>query len=128
MRLLLDNHAFIWWDDDHSRLSVKALEACQDRNNTLLLSIASIWEMQIKIQLGKLKFSVSLEQKIQQQQSTNGLEILPVTMQHVLSLDKLPDHHRDPFDRLLIAQCTYESVPMVCHDPQIAVYDVTLLW
>jgi PIN domain nuclease of toxin-antitoxin system len=64
VKILLDTHAFIWWDDEHTRLSPTALAACKDKNNTLLLSIASIWEMQIKIQLGKLKFSVPLSEKI----------------------------------------------------------------
>ncbi len=80
MKLLLDTHAFIWWDDEHPRLSAAALAACKDINNTLLLSVISVWEMQIKAQLGKLNFSVTLEEKIQAQQEKNGLEIFPLSL------------------------------------------------
>jgi PIN domain nuclease of toxin-antitoxin system len=128
MRLLLDTHAFIWWDDDPSRLSETALAACEDANNILLLSIASVWEMQIKIQLQKLSFTLPLVEKIRQQQETNGLEILSISMNHVFALDNLPDHHRDPFDRLLVAQSLYENIPLISHDSQIAKYDINLVW
>lgn len=128
MKLLLDTHAFIWWDDDKSRLSQRALAACLDQNNTLLLSIASIWEMQIKIQLGKLNFTVPLEQKLKEQAETNGLKILPIKQKHIFALARLPDYHRDPFDRLLIAQARYEKLPLVTHDAQIKQYDLQSLW
>jgi PIN domain nuclease of toxin-antitoxin system len=128
VRILFDTHTFIWWDDEHTQLSPTALAMCKDRDNTLLLSIVSIWEMQIKIQLGKLKFSVPLPEKIQHQQAANGLEILPITMQHVFSLDQLPDHHRDPFDRLLIAQSVHENIFLMSSDPLVAKYPVQIIW
>lgn len=128
MRLLLDTNAFIWRDDEHARISPRALVACQDEANTLLLSLVSIWEMQIKIQLGKLKFTVPLEEKIRNQQESNGLEILAITIRHIFTLDRLPDHHRDPFDRLLIAQSIHENVPIISHDPHVAKYPVQILW
>ena len=102
MRLPLDTHVFIWWADDPERLSPAALAALEDEANELLLSVASVWEMQIKIQLGKLKLSVPLKELIKNQQETNNLTVSPVALPHVLALDALPFHHKDPFDRLLI--------------------------
>jgi len=104
MKLLLDTHIFIWWADQPETLSPDALSALEDEANELLLSVASVWEMQIKIQLGKLKLSLPLKDLLKNQQETNDLTVLPVTLTHVLALDALPFHHKDPFDRLLIAQ------------------------
>ena len=104
MKLLLDTHIFIWWADQPEKLSQVALSALEDEANELLLSVASVWEMQIKIQLGKLKISLPLSELIKNQQESNGLTVLPVALPHVLALNTLPFHHKDPFDRLLIAQ------------------------
>jgi PIN domain nuclease of toxin-antitoxin system len=128
MRVLLDTHTFIWWDEDHTQLSTKALAVCQDEGNTLLLSLVSVWEMQIKIQLGKLETTLSLEEKIKHQHETNDLEILPITLRHIFTLDKLPEHHRDPFDRLLIAQAIHENIPIISYDSQFAKYPIQLIW
>ncbi len=80
MKLLLDTHAFMWWDSDPTRLSPHALILCQDRQNVLLLSVVSLWEMQIKRQLGKLRLTLPLKEIVESQRQTNGLEILPVTL------------------------------------------------
>ncbi|MBK9600358.1 MAG: type II toxin-antitoxin system VapC family toxin [Anaerolineales bacterium] len=85
MKLLLDTHTFLWWDSEPEKLSRRALELCQNPENTLVLSVASIWEMQIKIQLGKLQIKIPLEEMISQQQK-NGIEILPVEASHIFSL------------------------------------------
>lgn len=98
MKLLLDTHAFIWWDSEPEKLSARSLAACQDTTNEILLSVASVWEMQIKQQLGKLKLNSPLAEIVANQQKTNGLEILSVSLEHVLALDRLPSHHKDPFD------------------------------
>ena len=102
MKLLFDTHAFIWWYNEPDKLPVKVLTACQDTRNSLFLSVASAWEMQIKNQLGKLRLNKPLNDIIQRQQAQNQLQILPITLSTVLALDNLPLHHRDPFDRLLI--------------------------
>jgi PIN domain nuclease of toxin-antitoxin system len=128
VKLLLDTHAFIWWDNNKSQLSKSALDACLDQNNTLFLSIASIWEMQIKLQTGKLSFTVALEQRIREQSRVNGLKILPIRQKHIYTLAALPDHHRDPFDRLLIAQALYEKIALISHDAQMKQYPLQLLW
>ena len=128
MKLLLDTHAFIWWDSESSKLSPQALTLCQDRVNTVLLSIASIWEMQIKLQLGKLRLNLHLAKVIESQQQTNGIEVLPIILSHVLELDNLPPHHKDPFDRLLIAQARVEDAILISSDPIFTDYSVNLLW
>lgn len=127
MKLLLDTHIFIWWVDEPEKLSAAAISAMEDEANELLLSVASVWEMQIKIQLGKLKLSLPLKELVKNQQDTNDLRVSPVALTHVLTLDLLPFHHKDPFDRLLIAQCIAEGFTMVTADSQFSAYSVKLL-
>ncbi len=124
MKLLFDTHAFIWWDSEPSRLSPRVLAVCRDKANLILLSVASVWEMQIKLQLGKLKLDEPLDQLILRQQEVNGVELLPIALDHVLALHTLPSHHRDPFDRLLVAQANIEKAILVTKDPMIARYPV----
>ena len=128
MKLLLDTHAFIWWDNEPAKLSPRVLALCQDRTNSLLLSVASVWEMQIKLQLGKLKLNLPLVEIIETQQQRNNIEVLPVALAHVLALQDLPPHHKDPFDRLLIAQANVEGATRLCNDPVFAKYGVNALW
>jgi PIN domain nuclease of toxin-antitoxin system len=128
MKLLLDTHAFIWWDSEPARLSPQALALCQDRENALLLSVVSIWEMQIKLQLGKLGLALPLREIVESQCQTNNVEVLPITLAHVLALENLPVHHKDPFDRLLVAQAIVEEVVLVSGDPNIAKYPVQVVW
>jgi len=127
MKLLLDTHVFIWWADHPEELSDAALSALEDEANELLLSVASVWEMQIKIQLGKLKLSLPLKDLIRNQQETNELTVLPVALTHVLALNALPSHHKDPFDRMLIAQSLEENLTLVSADSQFLAYSVKLL-
>jgi PIN domain nuclease of toxin-antitoxin system len=109
MRVLLDTHAFIWWDAAPERLGAQARQVCFAPANQLILSVASLWEMQVKLMLGKLLFRKPLREIISEQVRQNGLVILPAEMEHVLKLDELPSHHKDPFDRLLIAQALVEG-------------------
>lgn len=128
MKLLLDTHVFIWWDSDPAKLSKKALALCSGPGNTLFLSVASAWEMQIKMQLGKMKLAFSLQDIIREQQKANGLQIMPVELEHVLALHSLPAHHNDPFDRLLIAQARAESAVLVSKDKIFSTYQIDLIW
>lgn len=128
MKLLLDTHAFIWWDSEPVRLSSRALALCQDSENMLLLSVASTWEMQIKLQIGKLKLGLALAELIENQQRINSLEILPIGLEHVLALDQLPPIHKDPFDRLLVAQASVERASLVTNDPVMANHPVNVIW
>jgi PIN domain nuclease of toxin-antitoxin system len=126
MKFLFDTHTFIWWDSEPSKLSPRALSLCQNQENRLLLSVASVWEMQIKLQLGKLRLKLPLAEVIDGQRQTNGVEVLSVELEHVLALEKLPAHHKDPFDRLLIAQAQVEDVVLISGDPVFARYPVNV--
>lgn len=127
MRLLLDTHIFIWWADEPEKLSLTVLAALEDETNDLILSVVSAWEIQVKIQLGKLKLSRPLKELIKSQQEINGLHILPVELSHVLTLGALPFHHKDPFDRLLIAQSIVEDITLATADDRLSAYPAILL-
>ncbi|MBN2389213.1 MAG: type II toxin-antitoxin system VapC family toxin [Anaerolineae bacterium] len=128
MILLLDTHTFIWWDSDPAKLSPQVLALCQDRDNTVLLSVVSVWEMQIKSQLGRLTLHRSLTEIVTSQQQANGIQILPVTLTHVLALDTLPLQHKDPFDRLLISQANLEGATLLSKDAIFTDYAVKVIW
>jgi len=128
MKLLLDTHTFIWWDSEPTKLSASALSACQNQANTLILSVVSVWEIQIKSQLGKLKLNLPLLEIIQSQRQTNNVQILTVELEHVLKLQDLPYHHKDPFDRLLIAQANVEGAQLVSGDVVFSEYPINLIW
>ena len=128
MKLLLDTHAFIWWDIGDARLSPAALAACESPANTLHLSLASVWELQIKMQLGKLTLRLPLAEVLRDQQRRNGLALEPVALEDILALDTLRPLHRDPFDRLLVAQAVRGGFHLVSHDPEISRYPVSVLW
>ena len=128
MKLLLDTHTFIWWDSQPNHLSQTALTLLQDRSNILILSVISIWEMQIKLQLGKITLNRPLLEIIENQEKINQIEVLPVKLTHVLALDSLPIVHKDPFDRLLVAQANVEKAALVSCDPIVAQYPVNVIW
>ena len=128
MKLLLDTHTFIWWDIEPARLSARALALCQDPNNQLVLSVVSVWEINIKMQLGKLRFAKPLAEMLSEQQQTNHIEILPVQLPHVLALETLPLLHKDPFDRLLICQAQVEDIALVSRDTEFSAYSIVVEW
>ncbi len=128
MKLLLDTHTFIWWDSEPAKLSARALALCQDPSNILFFSVASAWEMQIKLQLGKLALKLPLATVIEGQRQTNDFKILAVELPHILALQSLPTPHKDPFDRLLIAQANVEGAALISSDPVFAEYSVTVIW
>lgn len=128
MRFLLDTHAFLWLDGEPDRLSARVSEICLDEANTLLLSLVSVWEMQIKVQLGKLKLNSPLRDVLLANQSRNRVQLLPVNLEHILALEKLPDHHRDPFDRMLVAQTIVENVALLSNDPMLGKYALDRVW
>ena len=128
MKLLLDTHSFLWLLSAPSKMSKRALDVCKDPENLLVLSVASAWEIEIKQQLGKLEMDVALEDAILEQESTNALRILPVQLRHTLALRELPQHHSDPFDRILIAQARTEGLHLVTSDQKIQQYTVDICW
>jgi PIN domain nuclease of toxin-antitoxin system len=127
VNVLLDTQIFIWWDSEPTKLPPHILALCQDQTHTLVLSVASVWEMQIKAQLGKLELTRPLAEIIESQQFTNHVETLPVQVTHVLALQHLPAHHKDPFDRLIMAQAITENMPIVSVDTMFPLYPVTLI-
>ena len=128
MNLLLDTHAFIWLWEDTSKVPPRVLAACENKDNQLYLSIASVWEMQIKVIAGKLAFQQPLAEIIEQQRDENGISILPISLTHVWQLATLPAHHNDPFDRMIVAQASAEKLSLVTADRHIARYPVELFW
>jgi PIN domain nuclease of toxin-antitoxin system len=118
--LLLDTHAFLWWLDDPQLLSQAARKAIGDGKNTVYVSAAVAWEIAIKRSLGKLDAPDDLEAAME----ANRFLPLPVTVSHAVAVQTLPDHHRDPFDRLLIAQALFEGFKLVSRDPNIPRYRV----
>ncbi|MGB3191443.1 MAG: type II toxin-antitoxin system VapC family toxin [Limnoraphis sp.] len=107
MKILLDTHAFIWWDSEPEQLSSESLALLLQPDTVRVVSVVSLWEIQIKSQLGKLTLSQPLEE-IYKSQTQNGISFLSVNPSHVFQLNSLPLHHKDPFDRLLIAQAITE--------------------
>lgn len=128
MDLLLDTHTFIWSYEEPGKLSQKALQELSDPANNLLLSVVSIWEIQIKIQLGKFKFDDPLSKVIAEQRQVNGIKVVPIETAHAMYLENLPFHHKDPFDRMLIAQAIVEDLTIVSNDRHFSNYGVKLLW
>ncbi len=126
--MLLDSQAFIWTHNEPHKLSNRVAMEILNPANTLFLSMASVWEIQIKIQIKKFKFKDPLADVIAEQQKVNSLRILPIILAHVLELEKLPFHHKDPFDRLLIAQANAEKMILVSSDSKFFAYPVNLLW
>ena len=128
MKVLLDTHVFLWWITDDPRLSPLAREIIADGTNRIYFSAASGWEIAIKAKLGRLKLPGNPERFVPEQLKLNAIEALPVQLSHALHVHKLPDHHRDPFDRLLIAQAQLEKMPILTADPQISRYSVEVIW
>ena len=128
MSLLLDTHAFLWWIADDPRLSHGARAALSDSDREVFFSAASAWEMAIKARLGKLRVADDLSRFVTDQLATNGFRVLPVALAHALDVHALPAHHRDPFDRLLVAQCRVENLRLVSGDSKLAPYDIEIIW
>jgi PIN domain nuclease of toxin-antitoxin system len=127
-RLLLDIHTFLWWDSAPEHLSASVLALCRDPSVVLFLSLISLWKIQIKRGLGKLPLSLPLAQIVEEQQTKHGLQLLPILPSHIFALETLPSHHKDPFDRLLIAQAITESLPLASVDSAFASYPVSVIW
>ena len=128
MRLLLDAHTILWFAAGDPQLSAGARTVIEDTSNRPVVSIASVWEMAIKVSLGKLGLGMDLATFVQGHITGNGIELLSITPAHIAGIISLPFHHRDPFDRLLIAQALAEGIPIVGCDSHFASYGVTLVW
>jgi PIN domain nuclease of toxin-antitoxin system len=127
MRALLDTHAFLWAIADDKRLSRRAQKIFTGPND-LWLSVASFWEILIKVRTGKLPLPEPSGPYLVRKAAENRIEVLPIKLDHVLRIESLEEHHRDPFDRVLIAQSIEEKLPLVTSDPHFERYPVELIW
>lgn len=127
MKYLLDTHTLIWFLNGDRDLSAKARKAIESTEAINFVSIASLWEIAIKISLGRLSLKTSFE-KIKEQISNNNFEMLPISFQDILILSSLPFHHRDPFDRLLISQVINNKFTIISKDPYFDSYEIKVLW
>jgi len=126
MKLLLDTHILIWLLEGNQNLSPKVRQAIEDETNSLYISIVSLWEIAIKSSLGKLQLETPLEKIVSDFVLPTGIKILPIDIAHLLTLQKLPFHHRDPFDRLLISQAKSEALTLVSEDHVFRQYQVNI--
>ena len=120
MNLLLDTHVLLWWLEDNPTLLKKAKKAIADGGNVVCVSTAVIWEIRIKQALGKLEIPDNFRTILEQQ----AFEMLPITADHAHLIGELPSHHRDPFDRMLIAQALFEGLTLVTRDSRFNRYKV----
>jgi len=128
MRHLLDAHSLIWALDDPTKLGKMSVAVLEDAANELLVSVGTIWELSIKAGLGKLSLSLPYRQWMERASADLGLSLLPITLEHAERQISLPYHHRDPFDRLLVAQCLVEGVSLVSADKVFDEYSITRVW
>lgn len=127
MRLLLDTHIFIWFVLSPGQISATALAAIQNPNNQIFVSLVSAWEMSIKSGLGKMNLTQPIKPFVEDQARHNQFEILPITLEHIAAVERLPQHHGDPFDRLLVAQSMTEAMPLISADRAFGAYPITLI-
>jgi PIN domain nuclease of toxin-antitoxin system len=128
MNLLLDTHAFLWFCQDDPALSASAKAAIEDPTNRKIVSVASCWEIAIKAGLGKLHLGEPAGTYIPAALAQTGFELLPISLSHATGVESLPLHHRDPFDRLLVAQAIADGVEIVSGDAALDLYPIRRLW
>ena len=128
MTYLLDTHALIWFIEGDDQLSAHARRLMEDEVNELFISVASLWELAIKVSIGKLHLAQSFETLFPSQLETNSIEILSISVDHLKEVSGLPFHHRDPFDRLMIAQAKAEGIPIISVDAAFDAYGVQREW
>ncbi|MBI2767458.1 MAG: type II toxin-antitoxin system VapC family toxin [Chloroflexi bacterium] len=128
MNLLVDSHAFLWSDSEPGKVGVRAREAIASTANRRYFSLASVWELAVKAGTGKLELDDDLESFVRDELRRWRMELLPIELRHAARVRNLPHHHKDPFDRLLVAQAQAESMVIVTNDRMIARYDVQVVW
>ena len=127
-KLLFDTHTFLWLDSSPEKLSTVAFKACEEIDNELYLSVVSVWEILIKTKINRLQLQVPIKELIERHRKENDLKLLSVELHHVYALESLPLHHKDPFDRLLIAQAISEQMSLVSVDEKFNQYPVEIIW
>ena len=123
MKLLLDTHVFLWWLSDPKLLTPAAASAIGDPQNRILISVVVLWEIAIKRVIGKLSAPVNLQADV----GNAGFDLLPLKVTHIVMTEQLPVHHRDPFDRMLVAQAIVEEATLVTRGPNMSLYRVSIL-
>ena len=127
MDILLDTQILLWAISGDKRLTPKSRDIFLDPDNVLYFSIAGYWEIAIKVSIGKLKLKKQWPRTIKREMQKNYIKLLPITMAHCNKIAKLPFHHRDPFDRIMIAQAQIENMTLLSADPQLNKYEVTVI-
>ena len=128
MRLLVDTHIGIWWLGDNPRLSDRARKLVQNGHNQLLWSLASSWEIAVKVNIGKLELGRPINRFFADLVRTQQMELLRIGHEHCIQYVSLPLEHKDPFDRMLVAQAQIENCPILTADPKLALYDVETIF
>jgi PIN domain nuclease of toxin-antitoxin system len=128
LRALLDTHTLLWWILDDRPLTRMARETIAETGNTMLVSAASAWEIAIKFRLGKLPSAGDLVSNFSSEVEQEGFELLPISAEHGIRAGMLPGLHKDPFDRMLIAQAQAENVPIVSNETVFEAYGVRRVW
>jgi len=128
LKALLDTHVFLWWITDEPQLPAHIRKVISDIGNELFFSAASCWEIAIKAQLGKIKLPAKPDIFISEQLAINEIQSMPVQSSHALHVFNLPPLHRDPFDRIIVAQAYLENMPVITSDSLISQYDIATIW
>lgn len=128
MRVLVDTHAMLWWLRDDRRLSRRARSVLKSGTNVLLWSMASSWEVALKVNLGKLELGRPIHRLFAELVTEQGVEVVPISHEHCSRLADLPLHHRDPFDRMLVVQAQQAKVPVLSADTKLERYAVKVIW
>jgi PIN domain nuclease of toxin-antitoxin system len=128
MNVLLDTHAFLWFIGGDSRISQLGRDVIENPQNNVHLSLVSVWEMALKVVVRKLEFDQPLQELVEAHSTRNQIKLLAISMDHIQRTTELPLHHRDPFDRLLVAQCLVEKVCLVSIDAALDPYGIDRIW
>jgi PIN domain nuclease of toxin-antitoxin system len=128
MTILLDTHAFLWFIAGDPRLAARMRTLVEDPDNRVLLSVVSLWEIVVKAAIGKLPLTKTIAEVFREDVQGNDIELLMIGVGHLVTLAGMPLHHRDPFDRLLVAQARAEGMPLMSADPVLDAYGLQRLW
>jgi PIN domain nuclease of toxin-antitoxin system len=125
---VVDTHVLLWYVAEDPRLSQLAIRLLEDTNNRVIISIASLWEIAIKTSTGKLNVGAPFREFVAENVTSLGIDVLEIKLEHLEAVSALPFHHRDPFDRLIIAQCLTENLPLLTDDGFVDAYAVKKIW
>ena len=126
-RYLIDTHCWLWWHIDPNRLTKRIIELIENKDSVIIFSVVSAWEIVIKYNLKKIRLPLPRSDYVNKRLEISYMEVMPVHLTHVLQVEKLPDYHKDPFDRLLIAQAITENLTVITSDHQFKQYDVEIV-